>query len=45
MHQQLQVNRTLVPCDRYYWVCLSLVTIIEQPGNESGGDRQRQEKG
>lgn len=40
MHQQLQVNRTLVPCDSYHRVCLPLVTIKEQPGDEPGGGPQ-----
>lgn len=42
MHQQLQVNRTLVPCNSYYWVCLPLVTIKEQPGNKPGKHQQIQ---
>lgn len=33
MHQQLQVDRTLVPGNSHYWVHLTLVTVIEQPGN------------
>lgn len=36
MHQQLQINRTLVPCYSYHRVCLALVTIKEQPGDEPG---------
>lgn len=42
MHQQLQVNRALVPCNSYDRVCLPLVTIKEQPGDEPGeGPRVR----
>lgn len=40
MHQQLQVNRALVPCDSDHRVCLPLVTIKEQPGDEPGEDPQ-----
>lgn len=40
MHQQLQINRTLVPCNSYHWVCLPLVTIKEQPGDKPGEDPQ-----
>lgn len=36
MHQQLQINRTLVPSNSYHRVCLALVTIKEQPGDEPG---------
>lgn len=36
MHQQLQVHRALVPRNGYNWVRLTLVTVIEQPGNQSG---------
>lgn len=34
MHQQLQVHWTLVPGDSHHWVHLTLVTVIEQPGNQ-----------
>lgn len=36
MHQQLQVNGALVPGNGYNWVRLTLVTVVEQPGNQSG---------
>lgn len=36
MHQQLQINRALVPRDGYNWVRLTLITVVEQSGNESG---------
>lgn len=40
MHQQLQINGTLVPCNSDHWVRLALVTIKEQPGHKPGEDPQ-----
>lgn len=34
MHQQLQVDRALVPGNGHHWVHLALVTVIEQPGHQ-----------
>lgn len=35
VHQQLQVHAALVPSDGHHWIPLALVTVVEQPGNES----------
>lgn len=38
MHEQLQVDRALVPGDGHHRVHLALVTVVEQPGDQPGGD-------
>lgn len=36
VHQKLQIDTALITRNSHHWICLSLVTIIEQPRDQSG---------